>query len=178
MDFVDEKECPLPRFPPRARRIEHLLEICDAGKDRGNLFEVKVCRLRQQARDGGFADARWTPEDQRAKGARVEEQRECAIGREQMVLPDHLRELLRPQPIGERPWRVMFEPCRREQIWPPALGAWRHPRSSTDICWPPRMMVMRHSLFCWFAIRSRSRVFAIFALLTDSTRSPRWNPRL
>src|SRR6516225_6653540 len=81
-----------------------------------------------------------------------------------MVLADDLAELRRPQLIGERTRRIALEPGGREQARAGAFGARRHPRSSTDTCWPPP--------------RSRSRVFAILALLTESTRSPRWKPRL
>src|SRR5205807_1190785 len=39
-------------------------------------------------------------------------------------------------------------------------------------------MVMLQRRVDWPATRSRSRVFAILALLTESTRSPGWKPRL
>ena len=58
---------PLPGLPPRARRVEHLLQIGDAGKHRRELLEMQFGRLGQQPRHGGLAGARRPPEDHRAE---------------------------------------------------------------------------------------------------------------
>src|SRR5262249_8745277 len=144
--------------------------------------EVQVGRLREQPRHCSLAGAGRPPEDERAQRTGIEEALERAIGAEQMVLADDFVQRLRPQLVGKGPRRVALEPGSRKQAFAlraPALGARRcHPRSSPDICWPPRMMVMRHSRLGWPATFSRSRVLAILVLLTERTRSPRWKPRL
>src|SRR5712692_5656206 len=178
MDLVDEEQRPLPGLAPTARGVEHLLEIGDARKNRRDLFEMQVRRLGQKPCDRGLAGAGRAPEDERAQHPGIEQARERAVQPKQVLLAHHFGELTRPQLVGERPRGVALEPRGREQARPPALGAWRHPRSSTDICWPPRMMVMRQTRLCWPVTRWRSAVFAILVLLTDSTRSPRWNPSL
>src|SRR5438552_7481389 len=109
---------------------------------------MKVGRFRKQARDSGLAGTRRPPKDKRTKGARCEKARERAVRAEQVVLTDDLVELCRPQLVGERARRIALEPCCREQGGAAALGAGRHPRSSTDICCPPRRMVMRQTRLC------------------------------
>src|SRR5262245_27016962 len=142
MDFVDEEKRPLPDLASRARRVEHLLEVADAGADRRDLLEMEVGRSRQQPRYRGLAGTGRSPKDERAQRSRIEQARERAVGTEQMVLADDFAEPRRPQLVGERPRRVALEPGGREQARAGALGARRHPRSSTDSCWPPRTMVM------------------------------------
>src|SRR5262249_20050491 len=94
-----------------------------------------------------------------------------------MILADDFGESPRPQLVRQRTRRGAVEPRRRKE-GRTALGARRHPRSSTDTCWPARTMVMLQGRVAWPAMRSRSRVFAILVLLTESTRSPGWKPRL
>src|SRR5262249_4725439 len=173
MDLVDEQKRPLPSLASGTRRVKHLLEVGDARKDRGNLLEVEGSRPRQEPGDRGLAGAGRPPEAERPEGTGMGQARGRACRAEQMVLADDLAELARPQLVGERTRRIALEPGRREQASFPALGARRHPRSSTDICWPPRMMVMRQTRFCCPAMRCRSPVLAILVLLTVSTRSPR-----
>src|SRR5437763_13474387 len=134
---------------------------------------MQVSRLRQQSCDRGLARAGGPPEHQRPHRAGVQEAPERPVGPEQVILTDDLVEPRRPQLVSEGPRRVVVETGGREQICAPALEASRHPRNSTDICWPPRMMLMLQRRLCWPVARSRSRVLAILVLLTDSTRSPR-----
>src|SRR5918912_3987383 len=107
---------------------------------------MQVGGLCEKARDGGLAGARRTPEDQGAERARLEHPRQRAIGSQQMILTDDIRELLRPQLICKRTRRSVLEACRFEQrlaaFDPPA-----HPLSTTEICWPPRSIVTRHRRF-------------------------------
>ena len=117
VDLVDEQQRPLPGLAPRARRVEHFLEVGDAGEDRGNLLEMQLGGVGEQPRDRGLAGAGRPPEDQRAERAGVEHARERAVGAEQMVLPDHLRERRRPQPVGQRPRRIALKAGGREQGW-------------------------------------------------------------
>ncbi len=92
---------PLPGLAAAARRLEHLLEVGDAGKDRRDLLELKVGLARQQPRDGGLAGAGRPPEDERAERAGAEHAGKRAVGAEQVVLADDVGQLLRPQPVGQ-----------------------------------------------------------------------------
>ena len=47
MDFVDEEKRPLPDLASRARGVEHLLEVPDAGEDSRDLLEIEIGRSRQ-----------------------------------------------------------------------------------------------------------------------------------
>src|SRR5262249_35588487 len=51
-----------------------------------------------------------------------------------------------------------------------------HPLKTTDICWPPRRMVIRHCRPPALVTRSRSAGLSIFWLLTVITTSPLWKP--
>src|SRR5262249_40620858 len=104
--------------------------------------------------------------------------RQRTIGAEQVILPNDLTEVLRSELVGKRARRVLIEACGREEIGSTALRSWCHPPKTTEICWPPRMMVMRHSRLGCLVTRSRSRVCTIFSLLTERIRSPRWKPKL
>src|SRR5579883_853827 len=114
--LVDEQKRALAGLAPRAGGVEHLLEVGDAGKDRGNLLELQVGGVSQQPRHGGLAGAGRAPEDERAERARLQHASERAVLAEQMVLADHVREPLRPQTVGERPRRVALEAGSGEQI--------------------------------------------------------------
>jgi hypothetical protein len=62
VDLVDEEQRPLPRLPAQARRLEGLLQVGDAGEDRGELVEVEVGLARQQPRHRGLAGAGRSPQ--------------------------------------------------------------------------------------------------------------------
>ena len=80
VDLVDEEQRALPGLPPGARRLEHLLEVGDAGEDRRYLLEMEVGLARQKPRHGRLAGAGRPPEDQRAERAGGEHAGECAVG--------------------------------------------------------------------------------------------------
>ena len=82
----------LPDLAARARRVEHLLEVGDAGKDRRDLLERELGRIGQQPRHGGLAGAGRPPEDQRAERARREHAGQRAVGAEQLILADDFAE--------------------------------------------------------------------------------------
>ena len=69
----------------------------------------------EQPRHRGLAGAGRAPEDQRAERVALQHAGQRAVGTEQMVLADHVGELLRAELVGERPRRVGIEPRRREQ---------------------------------------------------------------
>ena len=126
VNLVDEKERPLPGFAPRARGIEDLLQVGDAGKDRRDLLEMQIGRLRQQPRHRGLAGAGRTPEDERAERARLQHAGESAVRTEQMILPDHIGELVGTKLVGERPRRAAVEPGGGEQAWGLGFGPGGH----------------------------------------------------
>src|SRR5262249_1794046 len=172
MDLVDKEQCPLPGLATRARLIEHLLEVGDAGIDRRDLLEVEIGLAREQPRHGGLAGAGRPPEYQRAERARGQHARERTIGTEQMVLSHHVGEARRAQLVGERPWCVRIETRRREQACPRRFGARAHKAKLPVICWPPRTMVTRQVRLGSLVARSRSRVRLIFSPLTETMMSP------
>ena len=127
VDLVDEQQRPLPGLAARARLLEHLLEVGDAGEDRGNLLEMQLGRVGEKPRHRGLAGARRPPEDQRAERAGIEHARQRTVRPEQVILPNHLRQRLgRPQLVGQRPRRIAIEAGGSEQAWRLSPGARGH----------------------------------------------------
>jgi hypothetical protein len=127
VDFVDEQQSALPHFAPRTGLVEHLLQIGDAGEDGADLHELQAGLVGKEPRHRGLAGAGRPPEDQRAERIAFQHAGQRAIGAEQMVLADHVGELLRPKLVGERPRRVGIEAGSREQVRArAALGAGGH----------------------------------------------------
>ena len=118
VDLVDEKQRAGAGLAPGAGRVEHLLQVGDAGEDRRDLLEMQLGRFRQQPRHGGLAGAGRSPEHQRAERAGLQHARERAVGPEQMVLAHDVGELGGPQLVGERTRRVAIEAGSREQLGP------------------------------------------------------------
>jgi hypothetical protein len=94
-----------------ARFGEHLLQIGDAGEHRRDRDEAHPDRIGEQSRDRGLAGARRPPEDHRGELPRRHHPPDRAVRPGQMLLPDHVLEPLRPQPVGER--RVVGNRRRR-----------------------------------------------------------------
>ena len=178
MHLVDEQQRALAHLAPGARRVEHLLQIGDAGKHRGNLLEMQFGGIGQQPRHRGLAGARRSPEDQRAQRARRQHPRQRAVGPEDMILSDHIRQRARAQPVRQRTRRILLHPCGSEQVGSFAWALRAHPPSVTLICWPPRTTMMRQSRAVSRVAFSRSLVLAIFWLLTARMMSPFWKPTL
>ncbi len=116
MDLIDEKQGAAPGRAPAPRLLENLLEIIDAGKYRGNLDKGEIGLMREQARDRRLAGAGRPPENQAAKRAGGDPPGQGAVWSDQMILPDHLGEALRAQPVGERMRRELFETGGGEEI--------------------------------------------------------------
>ena len=153
VDLVDEQQRALAGLAARAGRVEHLLQVGDAGEDRRDLLEFELGLVGEQARHRGLAGAGRPPEDQRAERARLQHAGQRAVGAEQMILADDLRELGRPQLVGQRPRRRRDRGRRPRTGWS-LLRTFAHARAPmaaltrrtrpTSV-WPPRWMVMRHS---------------------------------
>src|SRR2546429_1710798 len=178
MHLVDEQQRALAHLAAGACRVEHLLEVGDAGKHRGNLLEMQFGGVRQQPRDRGLAGAGRPPEHQRTQGPRRQHPRQRAVGTENVILSDDIGERARAQPVRQRTRRILFHPCRGKEIGRLAGLLRAHPPSVTLICWPPRTTTMRQSLDDVFDALSRSLVLAIFWLLTARMMSPFWKPTL
>ena len=115
MNLVDEEQSPLPGLPARPRRIEYLLQIGNAGKDRRYLLEVKLCRAGQQPRHGRLAGAGRPPENERAERARLQHAGQYTVRAEQVILADDVGKRAGTKLIGQRPRRVAFEARGREK---------------------------------------------------------------
>ena len=101
--LVDEQDRRAPRL--RAHDLgarDGLADLLHAGEHGGDRDEVRVERIRHQARERGLADARRPPQDHRVQLAGVERHRERLAGPEQVALADHLVDRARPQALGER----------------------------------------------------------------------------
>jgi len=114
VDLVDEQQRPLPVRAPVLRRLEDPAQVGHPGEDGAELDEVQVGRIRQKPRDGGLADPRRTPEDQRRQRARGEHRPQRPLGRQHLFLPDHLGQRCRPQPVGKRSRRRIL--ARRSSV--------------------------------------------------------------
>ncbi len=101
VDLVDEQQRPLPVRAPVLGRLEHLAQLRHAGEDRADLDEMQIGLARQQAGDRGLAHAGRPPEHQRAKAARGKHRAKRPVRAQHLVLPDHLGQRLRPQPVGQ-----------------------------------------------------------------------------
>src|SRR5215212_2979526 len=134
--------------------------------------------VREKPRDRGLARTGRSPEDQRTEGARRQHACQRAVGPENVILSDHLRQRARPQPVRKRMRRIRLHARRSEQVCSFAWSFRAHPPKVALICRPPRTSVMRQSRTCSRVAFSRSAVLAIFSELTDLMISPFWNPTL
>ena len=102
VDLVDEQQRALAVAPPLACRLEHAAQVGDAREHRRQGFKVQVGLLGQQAGDRRLAAAGRSPQDQRGELARRQHAAERALGAQQVVLSEDVRQRARPQPLGER----------------------------------------------------------------------------
>jgi hypothetical protein len=107
VDLVNEQERPLPVRAPVLGRLEDLAQVGHAGEDGAELDEMQVGRFRQKPRDRRLADAGRTPQDQRRQRPGGQHRAERPLGRQHLLLADHLGQRLRPQPVGQRARRSM-----------------------------------------------------------------------
>ena len=103
VDLVDEEQRLPAVAASHARRLEHLLQVRDTGKDRRYLLEGEIGLAGQKPRDRSLAGARRSPEDHRAERARPDHARQDAVRAGDVVLADHLRQNAGPKPVGQRP---------------------------------------------------------------------------
>ena len=109
VDLVDKEQGAAADLAALARRLEHLAQVGDAGKDSRQRLEFEIGAVRQQACDRGLAAAGRPPQDHRGELPARDHSSDRAIRAEQMNLPHDLAEALRPQAVGERPRRLVFE---------------------------------------------------------------------
>src|ERR1700751_2462304 len=101
MDLVYKEKRALPGLATQPCRIEHFFQISDPGEDRRDLLKIKIGRAGKQARDGGLAGSGRTPEDQRAKRARLEHAGKRAVRTQQMILADDIGQSVGTKLVGE-----------------------------------------------------------------------------
>ena len=109
VDLVDKEQGAAADLAALARRLEHLAQVGDAGKHSRQRLEFEIGAVRQQACDRGLAAAGRPPQDHRGELPARDHSSDRAIRAEQMILPHDLAEALRPQAVGERPRRLVFE---------------------------------------------------------------------
>ena len=122
VDLVDEQAaCPARS---RGARGRHRTPFSDRRRRRRSPKSARSAdrSLGQQPRHRGLAGAGRPPEDQRAERARLQHARQDAVGTEQMILPDHVGERIRPQLVGERPRRVVLEAGGGEEVRSSSFG--------------------------------------------------------
>jgi len=115
VDFIDEQKRAPSLLAPYARLLESLLQIRHAGENRRHLFKGKPGFARQQPCNRRLARARRPPQDYRGNAPRSQHAAENAVFPRQVLLPHHISQLLRPQPVGERPWRLLAKARRFEK---------------------------------------------------------------
>ncbi len=72
MDLIDKQKSGPTAHASCLGGLEHFLQIGDTGKNRGNLFERKICFICKQARNRRLSGARRTPEDQGTERSRFQ----------------------------------------------------------------------------------------------------------
>src|SRR6185437_4147375 len=72
-------------------------------------LEMHRGRLGEEPRDGRLAAAGWPPEDHRGEAMLRHHAADGALRSEQVILPHHLGELLRPELVGERSRGLVLE---------------------------------------------------------------------
>jgi hypothetical protein len=80
------------------------------------LLEHEIGLVRQQARHRGLAGTGRPPQDHALQPSAPEHARQRALGADEMILPDDLGKLARPQPVGQRPRRFLLHARGLEQI--------------------------------------------------------------
>ena len=145
VNFVDEEQRALPGLTARPRRIEHLFQIGDAGKDRRYLLEIKLGRVGQKPRHGRLAGPGRPPENQRAERSRLQHAGERAVGAEKMVLPDDVGELVAAAACRQAAVAHHVRgPPRRTGLVPSVWGRELIRKTSPRSAARPASIVMRH----------------------------------
>jgi hypothetical protein len=93
VDLVDEQAGAPALLAPGARRLEGLLEVGDAGKDRRHLLEIEPGMAGEQPGDRGLAGAGRAPQHDRGDAAGLDHAGQHAFRPHQMVLADDVAKL-------------------------------------------------------------------------------------
>ncbi len=102
MDLVDEDDGPGAVLARPLGIGHHLLDFLDAGQHRGKFDELGVGHARDDFGQRGFADARRSPEEQRAGVVTLDLDAQGLAGSEDVLLADKLIERARTHAIGQR----------------------------------------------------------------------------
>ena len=107
MDFVDKQQRALPLCRPAILRIlKNPLQIGHAGKNRRNLFKIKICVFGNQTRNRGFSATRRPPENKRRYFSGLYHSAQRRVFSHDVVLPDDFGQSLRTQTVGKRPFNL------------------------------------------------------------------------
>ena len=129
-----------PLRAAQPRRLEHLLQVGDAGEDRRDLLEGEARSRRRAAARPSSCRCRAAPRRSSSRASRsaiMPRQRAVLAG--QMLLADDLGERFGPQPVGERPAGRALLRFGRARRGRPSVAA-----ASGACSWPSRSTVKRH----------------------------------
>ena len=102
MDLID-KEYGLAAVVTRLLRLSHdNFDLFDTGKDCAERNEIRTCHFGDDARQGGLAGPRRSPQDQRAKLILLDAHPERLSSCQKMLLANKILEFFGPHPIGQR----------------------------------------------------------------------------
>ena len=114
--LVDEDDAAPPPRLRALRALDRLADVLDPAQHRGDRHEVGVEGLGGEPRQRRLAHARRAPQDHRMRPARHEGRAQRLARAQQVGLADHLVDVARAQPLGQRrlrrgrcarrPWRM------------------------------------------------------------------------
>ena len=116
VDFVDEEQRALTHLAARFGTVERRAKLLHAQEDRADCLELKPCAFGQKPRNRRLAGPRRAPKDDRGEALCRQHPRQGALRPNQVVLPHHIGQRLRAQPVGQRPGRAIGEASGVEQV--------------------------------------------------------------
>ena len=174
MDLVDEEQRLAAVGAPQPRRLEHLLEVGDAGKDRRNLLEGEARSRRRAAAPPSSCRCRAAP---RRSSSRASRSGSCASARRPSPVrcswPTTSASVRRAQPVGQRPARLRRASARPALRTGRPSVAQRLPQQlavALDGEAPPARLLLGD-------LPAAARPMSIASPLTSRTMSRGWKPK-
>ena len=112
VDLIHKENGALAETAVFLRLLHDLFDLFYAAGDRGKVDEIRLGTVGYDAREGGLAHSRRTPEDHGADVVALDETAEHFSLAEEVFLPAILIQRLRTQARGERETDLVFKKCR------------------------------------------------------------------